>query len=272
MGVGPPGMCDVTWAARAGDTRCLHVLRGTLSRGAPIVWLAFTARLHWRPLQGCSWPISWKRSSRAVTRRSGPHVLTHPFNRLTLHIIVTFSGSDLCEYYEPVGDFKHWTYPLPSIGWAIQPPSIGWGASDAPCLTREWLTAARRATRRSKGLYETVLRCPLNFQNEVTCQVKVRSKVKIGGFQVTERRGLKISSFEPILSPNTPKSWKKELIELLFDNKLRSKLISGQIRVTKVTILKTHIRGVVHLLWTILHVEYDVDGLITINSSIFGWI
>ena len=63
-------------------------------------------------------------------------------------------------------------------------PLAGGGGSDAPCLTRERLIAAGRATRRSKSLDETVFKCPLNFPNEVTCQVKVRSNVKIGVFRL----------------------------------------------------------------------------------------
>ena len=55
------------------------------------------------------------------------------------------------------------------------------------------------------SLDETVLKRPLSFQNEVTCQAKVMSKVKIRGFQVTDRRDLKYSSFGPKLSPNSPK-------------------------------------------------------------------
>ena len=51
--------------------------------------------------------------------------------------------------------------------------------------------------RRSKALDETVLKRLLNFQNEVTCQVKVRSKVKIGGFQVTGRETSKLAGLGP---------------------------------------------------------------------------
>ena len=66
------------------------------------------------------------------------------------------------------------------------------------------MAAERRATRRSKTLYETILKHPLNFPNEVTSgqgQVKGQNR----GFQVTSRRDLKIISFGPKLTPNTPK-------------------------------------------------------------------
>ena len=48
----------------------------------------------------------------------------------------------------------------------------------------ERMAAERRTMRRSKALDETILKHPLNFPNEVTCQVKVRSKVKIGAFRL----------------------------------------------------------------------------------------
>ena len=53
-----------------------------------------------------------------------------------------------------------------------------------PRQTRERMAAERQATRRSKALDERILKHPLNFPNEVTCQVDVRSKVKIGAFRL----------------------------------------------------------------------------------------
>ena len=49
-------------------------------------------------------------------------------------------------------------------------------------ISQERLIVERRATRHSKAPKETLLKPTLNFQNEVTCQVKFRSKVKIGTF------------------------------------------------------------------------------------------
>ena len=56
----------------------------------------------------------------------------------------------------------------------------GGGVKRPHVITRERMAAERRATRRSKALDETILRHPLNFPNEVTYQVKVRSEVVIG--------------------------------------------------------------------------------------------
>ena len=60
----------------------------------------------------------------------------------------------------------------------------GEGVKRPHVITRERMAAERRATRRSKALDETILKHTLNFPNEVTCQVKVRSKVKIGAFRL----------------------------------------------------------------------------------------
>ena len=60
----------------------------------------------------------------------------------------------------------------------------GGGVKRPHVITRERMAAERRTMRRSKALDETILKHPLNFPNEVTCQVKVRSKVKIGAFRL----------------------------------------------------------------------------------------
>ena len=60
-------------------------------------------------------------------------------------------------------------------------------------ITRERMAAERRATRRSKALDETILKHPLNFPNKVTCQVKVRSKVKIRAFRLRAVETSKLS-------------------------------------------------------------------------------
>ena len=68
--------------------------------------------------------------------------------------------------------------------WGISPPATCWGDVKRPHVKiRERMATDGRATRRSKALDETILKHPLNFQIEVTCQVKVRSKVKIGAFR-----------------------------------------------------------------------------------------
>ena len=72
-------------------------------------------------------------------------------------------------------------------------------------ITRERMAAERRPMRRSKALDETILKHPLNFPNEVTCQVKVRSKVKIGAFRLRAVETLKLSVLGQNLLSSTPK-------------------------------------------------------------------
>ena len=107
------------------------------------------------------------------------------------------------------------------------------------------------ATRRSEALDETVLKRPINFQNEITCQVKVRWKVKIGGFR--GRRDLKIAVLgqnllQILLNPSR-RNWSSFFL-LMFDTKLGSRSRSVQVQVTKGhhTQNTRYIRGVAHLL------------------------
>ena len=58
----------------------------------------------------------------------------------------------------------------------------------------------RRTRRHSKDLDETLPNHFRKFKNEVTCQVKVRSKAKIGCFQAADRSDLKRSVFRLKLS------------------------------------------------------------------------
>ena len=69
----------------------------------------------------------------------------------------------------------------------------GGGVKRPHVITRERMAAERRATRRSKALDETILMQPLNFLNEVTCQVKVKSKVEIGAFRLRAVETSKVS-------------------------------------------------------------------------------
>ena len=87
---------------------------------------------------------------------------------------------------------------IPGSCWGISPPATRWGGGGVKrpqphVITRERMAAERRATRRSKALNETILKHPLNFSNEVTCQVKVRSKVKIGAFRLRAVETSKLS-------------------------------------------------------------------------------
>ena len=85
--------------------------------------------------------------------------------------------------------------------------SLGGGGvgSDPPLLSRKRMDIERRTRRYSKDLDKTLPNLFRKFKIEVTCQVKVRSKVKIGCFQVADRSDLKRSIFRPKLSICTPK-------------------------------------------------------------------
>ena len=88
-----------------------------------------------------------------------------------------------------------------SLGGRIRPP----------VLCRKRMDVERRTRRHSKDLDETLPKHLRKFKIEVTCQVKVRSKVKIGCFQVADRSDLKGSIFGPKLSICTPKDQAKVL-------------------------------------------------------------
>ena len=89
--------------------------------------------------------------------------------------------------------------------------SLGGGSDPTPppLLSRKRMDVERRARRHSKDLDETLPNHFRKFKIEVTCQVKVRSKVKIGCFEVADRSDLKRSMFRPKLSICTPKDQAK---------------------------------------------------------------
>ena len=74
----------------------------------------------------------------------------------------------------------------PAVAGVFRHPRLagGGGVKRPHVITRERMVAEIRTTRRSKALDETILKHPLNFPNDVTCQVKVRSNVKIGAFRL----------------------------------------------------------------------------------------
>ena len=78
------------------------------------------------------------------------------------------------------------THNLPRhlLGYFATRDLLGRGVIRPHVITRERMAAERRTMRHSKALDETILKHPLNFPNEVRCQVKVRSKVKIGAFRL----------------------------------------------------------------------------------------
>ena len=89
----------------------------------------------------------------------------------------------------------------------------------------------RRTRRRSKDLDETLRNHFRKFKIEVTCQVKVRSKVKIEFFfQVADRSDLKRSIFLPKLFICTPKDQAKvltsEIVSYLVKVKVRSEKVT----------------------------------------------
>ena len=81
-----------------------------------------------------------------------------------------------------------------SLGGRIRPP----------LLSRKRMDVERWTRRHSKDLDETLPNHFRKFKIEVTYQVKVRSKVKIGCFQVADRSDLKRSVFRPKLYICTP--------------------------------------------------------------------
>ena len=103
----------------------------------------------------------------------------------------------------------------------------------------------------------------------VSGQGQVKGSGIYWGFQVTNRTDPKIAvlghKFFQILLNHKEKNCLSEFLILS----------SGQgqdqvkFRSRKVTILKTHIRSVADLLWDILHVEYDGDGILAISAR-FG--
>ena len=75
-------------------------------------------------------------------------------------------------------------------------------------------------------------------KSEVTCQVKVRSNVKIGCVQVADRRDLKRSIFRRNLSLCTPKEQAKVLISEIVSYLAQVKVKARSEKVTKTKIFK----------------------------------
>ena len=114
----------------------------------------------------------------------------------------------------------------------------GGGRIRPPLLSRKRMNVERRTRRHSKDLYETLPNHFRKFKIEVTCQVKVRSKVKIGCFQVADRSDLKRSMFRPKLSICTPKDQAKVLMSEIVSYLAQVKVKVRSEKVTKSKIFK----------------------------------
>ena len=117
--------------------------------------------------------------------------------------------------------------------------SRGGVGSDPPLLSRKRMDVERRTRRHSKDLDETLPNLFRKFKIEVTCQVKVRSKVKIGCFQVADRSDLKRSMFRPKLSICTPKDQAKVLTSEIVSYLAQVKVKVRSEKVTKPKIFKS---------------------------------
>ena len=118
------------------------------------------------------------------------------------------------------------------------PPPGGSDPTPPPLLSRKRMDVERRTRRNSKDLDETLPNHFRKFKIEVTCQVKVRSKVKIGCFQVADRSDLKRSIFRPKLSTCTPKDQAKVLTSEIVSYLAQVKVKVRSEKVTKPKIFK----------------------------------
>ena len=137
----------------------------------------------------------------------------------------------MCEFTFSLSSILHTIVvnPPPPGLLLYPPPPGGEGGSDPTLvLSRKRMVIEIWARRNSKDLDKTLSKHFRKFKIEVTCQVKVRSKVKIGCFQVADRRDLTRSIFRPKLSICTPKEWVKVLASDFFHISLRSRPRSGQ--------------------------------------------
>ena len=141
------------------------------------------------------------------------------------------------------GAYDWWTdSSYPATAWAVSVPTTAWGGGGRirppPLLSRKRMDVERRTRRHSKDLDETLPNNFRKFKIEVTCQVKVRSKVKIGCIQVVVRRDLKRSIFRPKLSICTPKDQAKVLTSEIVSYFAQVKVKVRSEKVTKPKIFK----------------------------------
>ena len=117
----------------------------------------------------------------------------------------------------------------------------GGGRIRPPLLSQKRMDVERQTRRHSKDLDETLPKHFRKFKIEVTCQVKVRSTVKIGCFQVADRSDLKRSMFRPTLSICTPKDQAKVLTSEIVSYLAQVKVKVRPEKVTKPKIFKCFI-------------------------------
>ena len=115
-----------------------------------------------------------------------------------------------------------------SLGGRIRPP----------VPSRKRMDVERRTRRHSKDLDETLPNHFRKFKIEVTCQVKVRSKVKIGCIQVADRSDLKRGIFRPKTFICTPNDQAKVLTSEIVSYLAQVKVKVRSEKVTKPKIFK----------------------------------
>ena len=141
-----------------------------------------------------------------------------------------------CSFYPCNAHRRNVNPPLP--GLFLYPPQPGGSDPTPPVLSRKRMDVERRTRRHSKDLDETLPNHFLKFKIEVTCQVKVRSKVKIGCFQVADRSDFKRNIFRPNLSICTPKDQAKVLTSEIVSYLAHVKFKVRSEKVTKSKIFK----------------------------------
>ena len=128
-----------------------------------------------------------------------------------------------------------WTLRGPSaltrqlLGYFATRDLLGRGVKRPHVITRERMAAERRATPRSKSSRWDDPKDPLNFTNEVTCQVKVRSNVKIGAFRLQAVETTKLS----VLGQNLLRILRKYRVRYWLSKCLILCSVQGQDQVTK---------------------------------------
>ena len=119
----------------------------------------------------------------------------------------------------------------------LKPPQPG-GSDPTPVLSRKRMDVVRRTRRHSKDLDKTLPNHFWKFKIEVTCQDKVRSKVKIGNFQAADRSDLKRGIFRPKFLICTPKDQIKVLTSEIVSYLAQVKVKVRSEKVTKPKNLK----------------------------------